>query len=464
MKRNGPIDTILHANTEKTLIEGIAPQGSELTCSESSTAPQTPTEASPKPNPGKTAVLYPVTEEGNLIEMEMKTYNELKRRQSMAAALENLIEAKRVFIRKISHEIRSPLDSISCGLDLLVDASSGNTEALDVIEDLRYSCSHAVRVLDDLLTYDKLEGNSLILSRTSEDLQDLVIEAMASFTSLAKNSRVNLSFVHHDSAKVVVCLDKEKMLRVIGTLLTNALKFTPSGGDVTLSISVDPSQSRTKLEVRDTGPGLDQQRQDAMFKDLTFSMAELQSEQGYEPALYIAYRITQLHGGRMGVYSEGIGKGSSFYVELPLTKLIRPHSPSSERHRNNGRPSLRRLLVVDDVVMCRKLHSKTMARYCDEVEEASNGVEAVSAVHHSISSGRPYDCILMDSSMPFMDGLEATKRIRSLGYTGKLFGVTGNALPSDIDNFRCAGADSIFIKPLTKENIVDILHAVSGGV
>lgn len=159
----------------------------------------------------------------------------------------------------------------------------------------------------------------------------------------------------------------------------------------------------------------------------------------------------------MGVHSDGLGKGSTFFVELPVAKLIRPHSPTLRALNGDGKRPLRRILVVDDVVMCRKLHSKTMARYCDEVQEASNGLEAVNAVDASISSGHPFDCVLMDSSMPFMDGLDATERIRSLGYSGKVFGVTGNALPEDVQKFRNSGADAVIIKPLTQEHIADIL-------
>jgi CheY-like chemotaxis protein len=108
-----------------------------------------------------------------------------------------------------------------------------------------------------------------------------------------------------------------------------------------------------------------------------------------------------------------------------------------------------RLLLVDDSAVCRKLCRRLLADFCEDCEQGANGLEAVSKVKESIANDMPYDGILMDSKMPFMGGYAATKIIRELGYMGKIFGVTGNAYKTDIDDFISHGADAVFIKPLT---------------
>ena len=120
-----------------------------------------------------------------------------------------------------------------------------------------------------------------------------------------------------------------------------------------------------------------------------------------------------------------------------------------------------RILIVDDVALCRKLHHRVLKPSCHECVEACDGQEAVDKVRASLASGRPFDGILMDSSMPFMKGTEATKLIREMGFGGKIFGVTGNALQSDIDEFMAHGADEVMIKPLTAEQFSRIISEVS---
>ena len=120
-----------------------------------------------------------------------------------------------------------------------------------------------------------------------------------------------------------------------------------------------------------------------------------------------------------------------------------------------------RILIVDDVALCRKLHHRVLKPSCQECVEACDGQEAVERVRESLASGRPFDGILMDSSMPFMKGTEATRLIREMGYGGKIFGVTGNALQSDIDEFMAVGADEVMIKPLSVEQFSRIISEVS---
>jgi CheY-like chemotaxis protein len=120
-----------------------------------------------------------------------------------------------------------------------------------------------------------------------------------------------------------------------------------------------------------------------------------------------------------------------------------------------------RLLIVDDAVLCRKFHRRILSPSVHEIIEASNGQEAIDMVKDSFMNGGPIiHGILMDSSMPFMDGPSAANMIRDLGYTGKIFGITGNAFQSDIDDFLAHGVDEVLVKPLSIEKYAYLVQVI----
>ena len=128
---------------------------------------------------------------------------------------------------------------------------------------------------------------------------------------------------------------------------------------------------------------------------------------------------------------------------------------------NSGSIDLKlRILLVDDAVLCRKFHRRILAPSCHEILEASNGQEAVERVRESMQSGVQIDGILMDSSMPFMNGTTAAKLIREMGFEGLIFGVTGNAFQSDIDDFIAHGVNEVLIKPLSVERYSYIVNCI----
>jgi CheY-like chemotaxis protein len=116
--------------------------------------------------------------------------------------------------------------------------------------------------------------------------------------------------------------------------------------------------------------------------------------------------------------------------------------------------------VVDDVALLRKFHKRLLDTSCKDIVEAANGQEAIDRVLEAMQQGASFDGIIMDNSMPVMTGIDATKRIRELGYTGKIFGVTGNGFQSDIAEFLAHGADEVLVKPVSAEGYARIIAAL----
>ena len=268
---------------------------------------------------------------------------------------------KKIFVSYISHEIRTPLNTVFLGLECVAstlkrifakERSDNVVSILETVNDVYSSCEIALSILNDLLMSDKMEGGKMSL-----DLE--CVNCCSYFTALAKpfniNARkkaitFNLDFSSL-SVDTVVKVDKAKMGQVIRNLISNALKFTPNEGVVTVSIthkgrsnkSIDgmdtiyklmsrPRHDQTRpneiaavfddkirVEVRDTGAGISSSNQKKLFGQyVQFDANKLQKGNGSGLGLWISKGITELHGGLIGAFSEGEGKGSTFYVELPV--------------------------------------------------------------------------------------------------------------------------------------------------
>lgn len=293
-------------------------------------------------------------------------------------ALENklLLDSKRVFVRFISHEIRTPINTIILGLQLLMSRmqsmrsninSSPNkaqeinssmqetiTECVDLIEELTDSSNTAVVVLNDLINYDKIEMEKFRVERRVINIFAVIETTAKPLEVLAKQRGIDFCFsidkedsvgddeeMGRNALQVLVIGDAIKLGQVIRNILTNALKFTPAGGRVNLTAfwkklpnapatdetrQYDPvtnepylRNGEVEIKVTDTGPGLSAEQQKKMFQEgVQFNPNELQAGQGSGLGLWISREIIKQHGGTIGVYSAGLKKGSTFTVKVPV--------------------------------------------------------------------------------------------------------------------------------------------------
>ena len=202
---------------------------------------------------------------------------------------------------------------------------------------------------------------------------------------------------------------------------------------------------------------------DTFGDGVQFNVNELQAGQGSGLGLHIAKGIVEQHGGMLSVTSEGLGRGATFTMALPL--FYEPSSNHQDQRESSAAPfdeehlshetsestarSVLRVLVVDDAALNRKLLTRwleTLGHVCDQ---AQNGLEAVKKVESSMSGGNElYDSVLLDFEMPRMNGPTAAKRIRELGSDVFIVGITGNLLQEDIDFFKSHGANCVLPKPV----------------
>ena len=242
-----------------------------------------------------------------------------KQEQLKAQALAENLEQKRTFVRHISHEMRTPLNVVLSGLELLnTFIPQMTSDMIEILYDIKSSCHIAIDTLNDILTFEKLEGNLLALDKSNENVNQLIAKTVRMFLIPARNSGVELT-LDCDSlpSETLAHIDRTKMAQVLRNLISNALKFTPSGGTVRVVV-FKTSSGFVRVEVYDTGVGIDKASRGRLFHEVVqFDANKLQNGGGSGLGLYLSRKVIEMHDGVIGVDLHYEGPGSMFFLEFP---------------------------------------------------------------------------------------------------------------------------------------------------
>jgi signal transduction histidine kinase/CheY-like chemotaxis protein len=468
-----------------------------------------------------------------------------------------VLEVKRRFVRFVSHEVRTPLNTVCMGLELLqaelvsqiaaaekdnpqpqsqhifTAHQEGNDDVepeptqspfkylLDLTRDILDNSESAVTILNDLLNYDKIESGTFQLEIGVVPIWDLVRRTVLAFDIQARKKKVALNFIMEkaaidttdgssdeeeqknlDFSMLNVVGDDMRLRQVVLNLVSNALKFVPENDgiiDVTVSFDPDglagnrplyttkdggalepeliayPRDGAIRISVRDNGEGMTEDQLKLLFREgVQFDANQLQAGGGSGLGLYISKGLVEQHGGDISVESEGRHRGSTFIIQLPIYRCPRPTDAESANSSDTAgvvdpgvksisasaedtsppQDKSRRILVVDDAAMNRKMLIRLLEWAGHTCDSAANGQEAVDAVlaDEELAKSNPtherFDTILMDFEMPILNGPDATKQIRGHGCKAFVVGVTGNVLTEDVKYFKSKGADLVLAKPL----------------
>lgn len=220
------------------------------------------------------------------------------------------------------------------------------------------------------------------------------------------------------------------------------------------------------LSVTDTGAGMSPDQLSRLFRaGVQFNVNELQAGQGSGLGLYISKGIVEQHRGSLSAVSEGLSKGSTFIMEMPLFDVPildqeegekESTAPGQQLKRRESKSLLLRILVVDDADTNRKLLSRLLENRGHQCDQAANGKAAVELVRKSMEEGYYYDTILLDYEMPEMNGPQACKELRRLGCDSFVVGISGNVLPEDVSHFKSCGANAVLPKPFQFSLLEDL--------
>lgn len=382
---------------------------------------------------------------------------EVANRQELHAARDSALEAyreKSKFFAVMSHEMRTPLNGIISSLDLMrdTDLTERQRHFLQIAND---SSDILLGHINDVLDIAKIESEGRQSRLEPVDLPALMSSLTENLRSLAdrRNTRIGWEAIGLDAP--YVCCDPRGIRQVLLNLMSNAIKFT-SSGQVDLRVMAGPGQTdghcQLTFSVTDTGIGISAEDQKRIFDDfVTVDNTYERTSTGTGLGLGIARRLVAAMGGRLVVESRP-RKGSTFSFTIEVPKAKAGQTPDDLTPAETLAPIIpRRVLVVEDNEVNRELLHVTLTGDGHTVALASDGFEGV-----HMAAKHPYDVILMDISMPNMDGVKATRMIREsrgLSSATPIYAVTAHAMPEERAKFDKAGMEGCLIKPLRRADL-----------
>jgi PAS domain S-box-containing protein len=372
-------------------------------------------------------------------------------------------KAKSQFLAMMSHEIRTPLNAVMGVLSLLTNMSL-NRKQTDLIHTARESADSLLMIISDILDYSKIEAGMLNFEATEIRLPDLVESALALMDTTAKANNVETSIDIAPDLPVAVNTDPGRLRQILLNMISNAVKFS-EGGKVDVRVSVADTTdeiTRFRFDVRDTGCGIPADRQSDIFQEfITVDSSYTRKFGGTGLGLAITKQLVEMMDGEIGFESEE-GKGSHFWVIMPLEVVSLELVDRNRKERKVSTAGARaRVLLVEDNNTNRMIARTMLENAGHTVDVAANGLEAVrAAVKFS------YDIILMDISMPEMDGHQATREIRkhsNLAPDVPIVAMTAHAFQEDREAALEAGMNDYLVKPIRPDELMSVVEQWISG-
>ena len=370
------------------------------------------------------------------------------------------------FLSHISHEIRTPLNSI-IGFSRQIEEDKLNEDLRMKIRAIKNSSDVLLMLVNEILDFSKFESGKIKLINHHFRPFVMLDNVIDMLSILAVNKEVSLSRQLELAPGLTLSGDDFRLKQVVLNLLTNAIKFTPAGGKISIHaeyLKTDKNSTGIfKIVVKDSGIGIAQDDLKKIFEDFTQieTPSDVPRQTGTGLGLPITKRIIDLFDGKIDVKSE-VGKGSVFSVEIPLTSVESEKIVIDEPGEVFGIGSIlkdKRILMVDDIKINLLLLSRIMDKNGVRYDLASDGEEAF-----KLFQSTSYDLIITDVQMPKMDGLELTKRVRNevdrIKADVPVIGYTGSASLEERSKYLDYGMNDLLDKPFTENDLVEVLGRV----
>jgi signal transduction histidine kinase/DNA-binding NarL/FixJ family response regulator len=383
--------------------------------------------------------------------------------------------SKSIFLASMSHEIRTPMNAILGMAEIQMQNRALPPDALEAMNLIYDSGNLLINIINDILDFSKIEADRLKIIPVKYDIPSLINDTVQLALLRYESKPIQFELQLDEATPLDLFGDELRIKQVLSNLLSNAFKYTDSG-TVNLFIGFERLEPKTDdftliLRVSDTGQGMTEDQIGRLFDEYSrFNLVTNRSIGGTGLGMSITKRLLDIMTGEIFVESEP-GKGSVFTVRLPQKQIgealcgaqVSENLRQLRFQRKSETKNVRivreympygKVLVVDDVVSNLYVARGLLLPYGLTVETAGSGFEAIEL----IKSGRHYDIIFMDHMMPRMDGIEAVKIIRELGYGDPVVALTANAILGQAEMFMANGFNGFISKPIDTREFNTILN------
>lgn len=383
---------------------------------------------------------------------------DITQRKLAELALREANHRKDEFLAMLAHELRNPLAPISNAVQILRMTQQGNPALEQTTNMVGRQVKHLVRLVDDLLDVSRVTRGKIKLQKMPVNLLEIIHQAVETSQPLIDSRNHQLRLCLPQEA-IRVEGDATRLAQVVSNLLNNAAKYTDAGGQLSLSLELKPAASpeaneEAVIRVKDSGRGMEPAALKSLF-DIFYQVDRNldRSEGGLGIGLYLVKSLVSMHGGHVEAFSEGKGKGSEFVIYLPCLPSEKPkQQPSADIEAKPMRG--KRILLVDDNPDVAESMAMLLKLFGHEITLAHDGREAVSTALRE----RP-EVVLLDIGLPYLNGYEACRTMRSVGLTDTLIvALTGYGQEEDRKKAEAAGFDYHLAKPVDI-NMLELLLA-----
>jgi PAS domain S-box-containing protein len=376
-------------------------------------------------------------------------------RKAAEEALGHADRRQNEFLSMLAHELRNPLAPIRNAIQIMERINSGQDRRIDhAREVIDRQSAHLTRLIDDLLDVSRIDSGKVTLRRERVVVQDLVRRAVEMQQPQAIEKRQTLDLRLPD-ARVYVNGDPVRLTQAFGNVVGNAVKFTPEGGRIEVSMNVEGDH--VDVAVADNGAGIDPAMLPHLF-DLYRKGQDVErhGNTGLGLGLTIVRRLVEMHSGQVTAQSAGRGQGSRFVIELPLAEGSVP-APAPGEPAPAGERAPAKVLVVDDNVDAAEAIATLLQFSGYDIDVAHDPHSALEA-----AARRKPDLVLLDIGLPGMTGYEVAQRMREGGARRtKIVALTGYGQEQDNEQAKAAGFSAYLVKPVDADQLTALVNELT---